>query len=78
MIDGVPLYGDATLMRRFWAATDLERLGVANAAKALATAAAGVTVARLAGELRPALAAEGTTLAPLGAIDPPEPDDVRL
>jgi hypothetical protein len=74
MIDGVPLYGDATLMRRFWAAADLERVAVANAAKALATAAAGVTVAGLAGELGPALAAEGTSLAPLGAIDPPEPE----
>jgi len=74
MIDGVPLYGDATLMRKFWAAADLERIDVANAAKALAIPAAGVSVAGLAAELAPALAAEGTSLAPLGGIDPPEPE----
>ena len=61
-------------MRKFWAAADLERIDVANAAKAVAIPAAGVTVAGLVSELGPALVAEGTSLAPLGGIDPPEPE----
>jgi 5-methylthioadenosine/S-adenosylhomocysteine deaminase len=74
MIDGVPLYGDASLMRKFWASADLERIEVSNAAKAVATPAAGVTVAGLVSELGPALEAEGTSLAPLGEADPAEPE----
>ncbi len=37
MIQGVPLYGEAALMLKFWAPADLERISVANASKALAT-----------------------------------------
>jgi hypothetical protein len=74
LIDGVPLYGDGTLMQKFWGANDLERIGIANATKALATRAAGVSAAGLAAGLQPALEAEGTSLAPLTEADPPEPE----
>jgi hypothetical protein len=74
LIDGVPLYGDGTLMQKFWGANDLERIAIANATKALATRAAGVSATGLAAGLRPALEAEGTSLAPLTEGDPPEPE----
>ena len=74
MIEGVPLYGDGALMQKFWAAGELEPVGIANTTKSLATRAAGVSAAALSAALAPALAAEGTTLAPLSEVDPPEPE----
>jgi 5-methylthioadenosine/S-adenosylhomocysteine deaminase len=71
MIEGVPLYGDATLMQKFWSPADLERIGVTNAAKALATPAAGLSVAALTATLQPAMQAEGTSLAPLTELSGP-------
>ena len=41
---------------------------------ALASRAAGVSAAALAAVLGPALAAEGTSLAPISEADPPEPE----
>jgi cytosine/adenosine deaminase-related metal-dependent hydrolase len=70
MIEGVPLYGDAALMQKFWAPADLEAVSVANASKVLATPAAGLSVAGLAADLQPALQAEGTSLAPLTEVGP--------
>jgi cytosine/adenosine deaminase-related metal-dependent hydrolase len=74
LIDGVPLYGDGALMQKFWAAGELERVALANTSKVLAMRPAGVSVAALASALGPALAAEGTSLAPLTEADPPEPE----
>jgi hypothetical protein len=64
LIDGVPLYGDRDVMERLWAHADLETLPGPGERKTLA-AAAGVSVAALAGRLQAALQAEGTSLAPL-------------
>lgn len=74
LIGGVPLYGDGALMQKFWAADELERVAVANTTKVLAMGPAGVSAAALAAALGPALAAEGTSLAPLTEGDPPEPE----
>jgi hypothetical protein len=65
LIDGVPLYGERTLMERFWDRPGLEEIPVPGGAKMLATAAAGVVAGDIAERLRPALDAEGTSLAPL-------------
>jgi len=64
-VGGVPLYGDRTLMKRFWEPTDLEEILVLGAPKTLATPAADVVASGIAGRLQAALAAEGTLLAPL-------------
>ena len=61
-------------MQKFWASEDLEPVAVANTTKALASRAAGVSAAALAAVLGPALAAEGTSLAPISEADPPEPE----
>jgi hypothetical protein len=74
MIDGVPLYGDAALVQKFWAAGDLEPIAIANTSKALATRAAGLSAAGLSAALGPALASEGTSPAPLTEGDPREPE----
>ena len=65
LVGGVPLYGDRALMERAWAPGDLEDVLVAGAPKTLATRAAALEVAAVAGRLQPALLAEGTSLAPL-------------
>src|SRR5262245_10714527 len=73
-IDGVPLYGDREMMRHFWDASNLEGLRIGPARKALATSAAGIVLGHVVNRLAPALAAEGTSLAPLtedtGSMDP--------
>jgi hypothetical protein len=74
VIDGVPLYGDAALMQKFWPPGDLEPIAIANSTKMLAIRAAGVSPAGLATVLRPLLEAEGSSLAPLTEADPPEPE----
>jgi cytosine/adenosine deaminase-related metal-dependent hydrolase len=66
LIDGVPLYGDRRVMRRFWRQSELERIDLQDGSKLLATpAAGGVVVADVAERLELALQAEGTSLAPL-------------
>lgn len=76
LIDGVPLYGDHPLMRRFYSASELEELDVDSRGKELATpAAGGVTVADLESTLDAALRAEGTSLA---ALFEPEGQDFQL
>jgi len=65
LIGGVAMYGDRPLMERFWDGPDLEEIAGAGGTKVLSTAAAGVGVAQIAARLQPALAAEGTSLAPL-------------
>jgi len=65
LIGGVPLYGDRTLMKRFWKPGDLEELSLLGVPKTLATPAAGLVVAGIAGRLGAALAGEETSLAPL-------------
>jgi hypothetical protein len=65
LIEGVPMYGDRELMERFWARPDLEEISLPGARKTLATPAAGVVVANVAGRLPAALTQEGTSLAPL-------------
>jgi hypothetical protein len=65
VVGGVPLYGDRALLERAWSPAELEELPVGSATKSLATPAAGVSVADVAGRLRAALAVEGTSLAPL-------------
>jgi hypothetical protein len=74
VIDGVPLYGDGALMQKFWPARELEPVDVENTSKSLATRAAGVSAAALSGVLGPALLAEGSSLAPLSDVAPPEPE----
>jgi len=65
LVGGVPLYGDRELLGHFWDRSDLEELQIGPARKALATPAAGVVLRDMVNRLAPALAAEGTTLAPL-------------
>jgi 5-methylthioadenosine/S-adenosylhomocysteine deaminase len=65
LIDGVPLYGDRTLMEHFWDRRALEKIRLPGGVKALATPAAAVVAGDVASRLRPALEAEGTSLAPL-------------
>jgi len=65
VIDGVPLYGERTLMERFWSRDALEAIDVPGGFKTLATPAAGVAAREIAGRLAPALASQGTSLAPL-------------
>jgi cytosine/adenosine deaminase-related metal-dependent hydrolase len=74
IIDGVPLYGDATLMLKFWPGSELEPVAIARGTKMLATRAAGESPAALAAALRPLLEAEGSSLASLTEVDPPEPE----
>jgi len=64
LIQGVALYGDATLMRRFWDRGDLEDLDLPFGRKALARAT-GINVSDLAAGLGAAMQTEGITLAPL-------------
>jgi 5-methylthioadenosine/S-adenosylhomocysteine deaminase len=65
LIDGVPLYGDRTFMQNLWAPADLEQISLPDGNKTLATPAAAIVVATLAGRLQAALQAEGMSLAPL-------------
>lgn len=65
LIDGVPLYGDADLMQRLWAKSDLEYVSVAGMRKALATPLAVLRIADVQARLQAALEEEGTALAPL-------------
>jgi hypothetical protein len=65
LIDGVPLYGDRTLMRSLWAPADLEQMSLPDGLKSLATPAAAIVVAAVAARLQAARQAEGTSLAPL-------------
>ena len=66
LINGVPLYGARGVMRRFWSKPDLQDVPVPRARKQLRSPAAdGVVVADVASRLRPALQAEGTSLAAL-------------
>jgi 5-methylthioadenosine/S-adenosylhomocysteine deaminase len=70
LIEGVPLYGDRTLMERLWASADLEEVPLTASSKTLATPAAAVVVGALAGRLQAALQAEGTSLAALDEASP--------
>jgi len=74
VIDGVPLYGDPTLMLKFWPVSELEPVTIARGTKVLATGAAGVSPSALASGLRPLLEAEGTSLSSLFEVAPPEPE----
>jgi len=65
LIQGVPLYGDWTLMARFWERSDLEELELPFGRKALASGPTGINVANLARRLGTAMQGEGLTLAPL-------------
>jgi 5-methylthioadenosine/S-adenosylhomocysteine deaminase len=65
LIGGVALYGDRTLMKRFWKPGDLEEILVPGAPKTLATPVADVVVSAVAARLQAALGGEGTSLAPL-------------
>jgi 5-methylthioadenosine/S-adenosylhomocysteine deaminase len=70
LIEGVPLYGDPTLMAGFWAPADLEAIALSGRSKALATPAAAIVVGALAARLQAALQAEGTSLAALDEASP--------
>jgi 5-methylthioadenosine/S-adenosylhomocysteine deaminase len=63
-IQGVPLYGDQNLMERFSPRSSLQSVALPGGPKSLATAA-GFVFADVVSRLRSALAAEGTSLAPL-------------
>jgi hypothetical protein len=65
MIEGVPLYGDRNMMERFWLRASLEEIPLAGSVKVLASASAGMVFSDVVGRLRAALAADGTSLAPL-------------
>jgi len=66
VVDGVPLYGDRSLLTQLWGPLELQEIPVNGAAnKTLAGAAAGLVVTDLAARLQNALEAEGTSLAPL-------------
>jgi len=65
MVGGVPLYGDRTLMGRFWGRSDLEELALPFGRKALATGAAGVRISEVQARLTSAMQGEGKALAPL-------------
>ena len=71
LIDGVPIYGGAPLMDRFWSRADLEEIEVEDERKMLASSAAGIGAAATAGRLVPALQGEGTALARLVDGGPP-------
>ena len=72
-IDGVPLYGDRIFMEGFWNRSELEEINLSGVTKTLATPAANFLVNDIESRLRPALEAEGTSLAPLT-----EPDDFDI
>jgi hypothetical protein len=65
MIQGIPLYGDRTLMARFYNRSDIEELELPFGRKALASTATGISVSALAARLGSAMQGEGITLAPL-------------
>jgi hypothetical protein len=65
LIEGVPLYGDRKAMENFWPHTDLEDINLPGGPKTLASTGAGFVFSRVVARLVPALAAEGTSLAPL-------------
>jgi hypothetical protein len=65
VIGGVPMYGVRNLMERFWSRTELEAISIFKAPKVLATGAAGIVAAEIIARLGPALAGQGTSLAPL-------------
>ena len=65
LIQGVPLYGDKTLMARFWDRSDLEELELPFGRKALASRATGISVSDLATRLGAAMQREGKELAAL-------------
>jgi len=64
-IQGVPLYGSRSLMKRFWTSADLEEIALPGGPKVLASPVAGMAVAEVAARLSAALQAEGTSLGPL-------------
>ena len=59
------MYGVRNLMERFWSRTELEAISIFKAPKVLATGAAGIVAAEIIARLGPALAGQGTSLAPL-------------
>ena len=65
LIQGVPLYGDRTLMARFWEKSELEELELPFGRKVLASRATGTSVFDLAVRLGTAMQGEGLKLAPL-------------
>jgi hypothetical protein len=65
MIEGVALYGDRNVMERFWPRTSLENIVLPKGLKALASGSAGFVFSDVVNRLVPALAAAGTSLAPL-------------
>jgi adenine deaminase len=58
-IEGVPLYGDRTFMKRFWKQSELEEIKLPEATKTLATPAANGVVADIVQRLQLALQADG-------------------
>lgn len=64
-INGVPIYGDRTFMKRFWEQSELQEIELPEATKTLATPAANISVPDLENRLQLALQGEGTSLAPL-------------
>jgi hypothetical protein len=65
MIEGVALYGDRNVMERFWPRTSLENIVLPKGLKALASGSTGFVFSDVVNRLVPALAAAGTSLAPL-------------
>ena len=65
LIEGVPLYGDRSFMQRFWARGDLEEIDLPGGPKVLASGSAGFVFDDVVRRLVPALAGQGTSLAPL-------------
>jgi hypothetical protein len=65
LVNGVPLLGDRRDMQRLWGLDDLETVVVAGTPKVLAASAFPGTFTQMAARLSAALAAQGTTLAPL-------------
>jgi hypothetical protein len=68
-IDGVPLYGDRTLMEHFWKRSELEEIDLSGVSKTLATAAANINAASIKNRLRRSLDSVGASLAPLTEPD---------
>ena len=66
LVGGVPLYGNRSVMRRFWDDSQLETVPLPRGSKQLATpATGGVVVAEVSSRLAPVLEAAGSALAEL-------------
>lgn len=65
LIDGVPVYGNANDMSSFWNESNLEQIQIGDGYKMLATPAVNFSFANVINQLRTALEAQGTSLAPL-------------